>query len=113
MIRPGNQLMSRFTQNLSRALAIFTLAAVLVLIHQSAASACPNCKEGVGSQANLARGFYYSILFMLGTPITIVTVFGVAFYRSVKKAQAEQAANSESQLEASQDKLPNDDAASV
>jgi hypothetical protein len=30
---------------------------------------------------------------MLGTPITIVTVFSVAFYRSVKKAQAEQALN--------------------
>ncbi len=38
----------------------------------------------------LQKVFSYSILFMLGTPITIVTVYGYAFYRSVKKAQLQQ-----------------------
>ena len=56
------------------------------------ASACPTCKDDLASDpasANLARGFYYSILFMLSMPYLIFGSIGFYFYRLVRQAQRE------------------------
>jgi hypothetical protein len=65
------------------------------------ATACPMCKlaneEGSGAgtdceeaavQAARPRAYMYSILFMLSMPATLLTGFGIAFYRLHRQQQA-------------------------
>jgi heme/copper-type cytochrome/quinol oxidase subunit 2 len=55
--------------------------------------ACPTCKEGMNSNEpeknNMARGYAYSVMFMLSMPPTIILGLGVAFYFECKKAKRE------------------------
>lgn len=72
----------------------FAVLCLLVLVVQSA-WACPTCKDNLASDptsANLARGFYYSILFMLSMPYLILTGIGLYFYGLVRKARLEREA---------------------
>ncbi len=67
-------------------------AAVLLLSALSRpALACPNCKDSFAEQGasgkNLARGFYWSILFMMGTPFAILGGFSGYMYLEVRKAR--------------------------
>lgn len=75
------------------------LALVLLAALVSTAAACPNCKEGMNSKdphkTNIAKGYYYSVLWMLGAPTTILSGWGLAIYRAVKKANRENAAPTE------------------
>lgn len=45
------------------------------------AQACPMCKEANEADSNLPRAYMYSILFMLAVPASVVTGFGIGFYR--------------------------------
>lgn len=59
------------------------------------AMACPNCKDALAHDpdaANLARGLYYSILFMLAMPALILTGLGSLFYLEIRKARRLKAA---------------------
>jgi hypothetical protein len=61
---------------------------VLMLAGAGASRACPACKEGyeAGSkQAAIGESYSISVLFMLGMPITILTVAGVAYARHMKR----------------------------
>ena len=73
-----------------RFLRPLALALVLVGALVSSAVACPNCKEGMNSKdphkTNIAKGYYYSVLWMLAAPSTILTGWGLAIFRAVKKA---------------------------
>ena len=59
----------------ARILLVLLLAGVLA---PAAASACPLCKEAkadtdyAGGTASLPKGFYYSILLMVGAPFAVV-----------------------------------------
>jgi uncharacterized membrane protein len=81
------QKLQRILTSLRAGLAI--LAVWLALTN--AATACPNCKEGMNSKdpqkTNIAKGYYYSILLMMGTPPTILTAWGLAMYQAVRKAR--------------------------
>jgi heme/copper-type cytochrome/quinol oxidase subunit 2 len=58
------------------------------------AMACPNCKDALAADpeaANLARGLYYSILFMLAMPALILTGLGSLFYLEIRRAKKRQA----------------------
>jgi hypothetical protein len=71
--------------------AAVALAACLA----SSAWACPTCKEDLANSAQargLATGFYYSILLMVTAPFAMIGMLGFVAYRSVKRAQAERAA---------------------
>jgi hypothetical protein len=77
------------TGNLAR-LVIAGSCFVLVIGAESVASACPSCKQALGadgSQGDLARGIYYSVLFMMSMPFAIVGTFGCLAYRAVKREQ--------------------------
>jgi hypothetical protein len=64
------------------------LCLVAILACAESASACPSCQRALGddtSQGDLARGIYYSVLFMLSMPFAIVGTFGCMAYRAVKR----------------------------
>jgi hypothetical protein len=52
-------------------------------------SACPNCKEAIAAQpsdgARLKEGYFYSILFMVGMPFTLLGTGVFLVARAVKK----------------------------
>ena len=71
--------------------AVLTLA--LVPGRRAWLQACPNCKDALAANseggADLVRGYFYSILFMMGMPFTLLGAFSFSMYRSaVKKAQS-------------------------
>ena len=71
------------------AMVFFALAAVLLTA--GIAAACPTCKDGMASNdpehAHMVKGYFYSILFMMGMPYLLLTSFGLYMYREVRKAR--------------------------
>jgi len=64
------------------------------------ASACPSCQQALNgdvSQGDLARGIYYSVLFMMSMPFAIVGTFATLAYRAVKREQRRLAEEADSQ----------------
>jgi uncharacterized membrane protein len=89
--------MTRFLSNIrwSRLAILIAIAAITICL-ADVAMACPTCKDSVAQNdpqyQSMARGYYYSILFMLSMPFIIVTAFGTFAYRSFKQAEAQRAA---------------------
>lgn len=70
------------------------LAVLVVLLLTQFAAACPTCKDSIGddpSTANLARGYGWSIVFMMSMPFLILSGLSAYFYYEVCKARAAQA----------------------
>src|SRR5688572_5335779 len=68
-------------------------AILAALLLAGVAAACPTCKENLAHDpagAGLARGFYYSILFMVSMPFIIFGGLSAYFYYEVCKAKARQ-----------------------
>ena len=72
------------------------LVVVAVLVLSDVASACPNCKDGIAANdphhASLVRGYFYSILLMMGMPFALISCFSIYMYREVLKARSRDAA---------------------
>jgi len=67
-------------------------AFAIALLAASACLACPTCKDAFGNTpqtAGLAKGFYYSILLMLGVVFGLV---GFLVFKIVKEARKEPSA---------------------
>jgi heme/copper-type cytochrome/quinol oxidase subunit 2 len=60
------------------------------------ASACPTCAEAAAANdpehEHMVKGYFYSILFMMGVPYVVFTGFAGYMYWEVKKARARKAA---------------------
>ena len=85
--------MQRHISTLVRALPI-ALALALLVCFADTALACPTCKENLAGDpeaANIVRGYFYSILFMLSMPPLILSGLSLYFYYEVCKARALQA----------------------
>lgn len=72
------------------------VACLLVAIFVAAdAFGCPTCKDGIAANdtegANLARGYFYSILLMLAMPLTLVSSFGAYVWREMRRQQRQDA----------------------
>ena len=80
-------------------IAILGLTVAMLALTTADAWACPNCKEALAANSrdgsDLVRGYFYSILFMMGMPFTIVGAFSFSMYRAVKRAQAQAASADE------------------
>ena len=69
------------------------LAAIVLFVvigSASVASACPSCQQALAgdpAHGDLARGIYYSVLFMMAMPFAIVGTFATFAYRAVKREQ--------------------------
>src|SRR5262245_4586415 len=77
-------------------LIVACLAAAVLLIAADLAAACPTCKDALAhdpASANLARGVYYSILFMVTMPYLIFGSLCAYFYWMVCRAKKQQAAS--------------------
>jgi heme/copper-type cytochrome/quinol oxidase subunit 2 len=84
--------MSRATRN---QLVSNASALALALLLTGVAAACPTCKDNLAHDpagANLARGYAYSILFMLSMPPLIFGILTAYFYWEVRRARARLAA---------------------
>lgn len=62
----------------------------LVLVVASEVSACPNCREALENQhspegAGLRVGYFWSILLMIGVPMSLVSTGYLVVVRAVKK----------------------------
>lgn len=76
---------------------LLTLAVLfaLVAIFAESAWACPTCKDAIqqgGNAANLVRGYFWSIMFMVSMPFLIFGSLTLYFYLLVRKARLSQAA---------------------
>ncbi len=74
---------------------MLALAIALVVLTASAAVACPTCKDQLAhdpESMNIARGYAYSIVFMLSMPPLIFGSLCAYFYWEVRKARARPAA---------------------
>lgn len=67
------------------------LGACLLVVLAGVAEACPTCKEGLAAAdsqgANIARGYFYSILLMLAMPFTLAGSFGLYVWREFRRQQ--------------------------
>jgi len=69
------------------------VSVVLALGMASVALACPTCKDSLAHDPAgmyLARGYAYSILFMLSMPPLILGSLAAYFYWEIRKARAQQ-----------------------
>jgi len=76
-----------------RKIILFGLTLMAVMLSAAIATACPTCKDSLAhdpASANLARGYAYSILFMLSMPPLILGGLSAYFYWEVRKARARQ-----------------------
>jgi hypothetical protein len=78
------------------------IALALVLAFATTASACPNCKEALAAndpeQNGIVKGYFYSILFMMGMPFAFLGCFSVYMYRQVLRARAQRASEKPASL---------------
>jgi hypothetical protein len=75
-------------------IGVAAFAVALVLVLADFAAACPTCKDNLAhdpASANLARGIYYSILFMISMPFLIFGSLCTYFYWEVCRARKRQA----------------------
>jgi hypothetical protein len=70
---------------------VLTVAlAAFSTVLSSTAQACPGCKEAINEQSQqIARGYSYSILFMMPIPFIILGSFGGYVYYTIRKRDAE------------------------
>lgn len=77
-------------KNAIRSWLAVAVAAALVVWLAGPAAACPTCKDSLAhdpATANLARGYAYSILFMLSMPPLIFSGLVGYFYWEVRRAR--------------------------
>ncbi len=84
-------------QSITR-LLVPALVAVVALLAADVALACPNCKDSIAhsdpTASGLMQGYFWSILFMLSMPFTLLTAMCVYFYLLVRRARATQTGKS-------------------
>ena len=70
---------------------IWSILLIACLSISSDALGCPTCKDGLaaaGSEgANIARGYFYSILLMIAMPFTLAGSFGLYVWRETRRQQ--------------------------
>ena len=72
--------------------ALISLVLVIIcIIAASEAVGCPTCKDGLQAAdsegANIARGYFYSILLMIAMPFTLAGSFGLYVWREMRRQQ--------------------------
>jgi hypothetical protein len=92
-----NQPQKRTTSNcFVRRFAPLLIALAAVCCSTRTVWACPTCAEAAAANdpehEHMVKGYFYSILFMMGMPYTVFACFCGYMYWEVKKARARNAA---------------------
>ena len=70
---------------------VIALIVVLAALSPVTARACPNCKEAVSAQPSelqgIARGYNYSVMFMLAVPFGLVGAGAFFVTRAARRGQ--------------------------
>ena len=77
-------------RSLTRRVPTLMLAAAVLLACVTVAAACPTCKDSLAgdpASANLARGYFWSILFMMSMPFLILGSLVTYMYFEVRRAR--------------------------
>ena len=79
--------------NVVARLLVVAVCFAIVLGPATSAWACPGCKQALAEegQGDLARGIYYSVLFMMSVPFAIVGTFSFVAYRAIQREKQRQA----------------------
>ncbi len=68
---------------------VTAFAAILLCVFASDAWACPTCKSALEEgSSHIVNGYFWSIIFMMSMPFTIVTALSIYFYVLVLRARA-------------------------
>ena len=72
-------------QNLTSPL-VLALAMLLCVLLADSLQACPTCKESLSeNNKEMIQGYFWSIMFMMAMPFSILTGIGTYFYLLVRK----------------------------
>src|SRR5882757_11293258 len=86
----------KFFRSCVRSVAPLMVALAMLLPTARSVSACPTCSEAAAANdpehEHMVKGYFYSILFMMGVPYTVFFSFAGYMYWEVKKARARKAA---------------------
>ena len=73
-------------RSLWRSLSILSVVCLLAgTILTGTAAACPMCKEALANTegtGDVVNGYFYSIMFMVSMPFTILSGFGICVFRA-------------------------------
>ena len=81
----------RMTRALATRAVALMLGVLLVMALSPAVDACPTCKDSLAhgsNNANMVRGYGWSIMFMMSAPFLILGGISAYFYFEVRKARA-------------------------
>ncbi len=68
---------------------LLVLAVLLLVFLGSVVEACPTCRQGLadGQHANMVRGYFWSIVFMMSMPFLIFASLASYFYFQVSRVR--------------------------
>ena len=80
-----------YSEVMRRYALVCVALAIACIIAGSEALGCPTCKDGLQAAdsegANIARGYFYSILLMIAMPFTLAGSFGLYVWREMRRQQ--------------------------
>ena len=80
-----------------RYLVVWLFVLTVSIAVGSDAWGCPTCKDGLQAAdsegANIARGYFYSILLMIAMPFTLAGSFGLYVWREMRRQQHAEGVN--------------------
>jgi len=83
--------LARHTPRWSTACALPVAAICFVALMTGTAAACPTCKQAIAANGDdIVRGYFWSILFMMAMPFTILGSLSSYMYLLVRRARKEQ-----------------------
>jgi heme/copper-type cytochrome/quinol oxidase subunit 2 len=75
--------------NMKHMLFLISVAVLFAFFMVEQTLGCPNCKDGFSTAdpdaANVARGYFYSILLMLAMPFTLIGSFSAYVWREMRR----------------------------
>lgn len=81
---------------MKRTIPLFAMACLATLVLVADAWACPNCKDSLAandpSGTGLVQGYFWSIMFMVSMPFTILVGMSTYFFLLVRRARRAAAA---------------------
>ena len=70
-----------------RCLTALLMLIVVFVLTEAVTLGCPTCKDGMSENPNIARGYFWSILFMMSMPFLLIGTFSGYAYVLVRRAR--------------------------